>query len=83
MSEILERIGLGAEDLACGFHVPLDPVSREALERDPGRRSKLYNNCSGKHAGMLCLARSEGWPVRGRLVPWPPLPPPWRDPPPP
>jgi L-asparaginase II len=62
---ILERIGLGAEDLACGYHPPLDPVSRAALEREPERRSKLYNNCSGKHAGMLCLARSEGWPVAG------------------
>ena len=25
----------------------------------------LYNNCSGKHAGMLALALSEGWPVEG------------------
>jgi len=63
--EILERIDLSPEDLACGFHPPKDPASLEALARDPGRRSKLYNNCSGKHAGMLCLARSEGWPIRG------------------
>jgi L-asparaginase II len=63
--EILDRIGLAAEDLACAFHLPSDPASRESLERNPGSRSKLYNNCSGKHAGMLCLALSEGWPVRG------------------
>ena len=25
----------------------------------------MYNNCSGKHAGMMCLAISEGWPVAG------------------
>ncbi len=65
VSGILERIGLRPEDLACGFHPPADPESRALLEREPERRSKLYNNCSGKHAGMLCLARSEGWPVRG------------------
>lgn len=62
---ILERIGFGAADLACGWHMPKDPASRERLERDPALRSKLYNNCSGKHAGMLCMARSEGWPARG------------------
>ena len=28
-------------------------------------KSPLYNNCSGKHAGMLALARSEGWPIEG------------------
>jgi len=65
VTEILERIGLGADDLACGWHLPRDPASRERLERDPAQRSRLYNNCSGKHAGMLCMARSEGWPVRG------------------
>ncbi|HET8528282.1 MAG TPA: asparaginase [Gaiellaceae bacterium] len=30
--------------------------------RPPG---KLYNNCSGKHAGMLALCRAHGWPTRG------------------
>src|SRR5205085_12449815 len=29
------------------------------------QRSPVYNNCSGKHAGMLALARAEGWPVDG------------------
>ena len=35
------------------------------MRAHPERRSALYNNCSGKHAGMLCLARSEGWPIEG------------------
>ena len=26
---------------------------------------KLYNNCSGKHAGMLALCRARGWPTQG------------------
>jgi L-asparaginase II len=63
--QILQRIGSAARDLACGYHLPLDPTSRAHLETHPRQRSKLYNNCSGKHAGMLCLARSEGWPIRG------------------
>jgi L-asparaginase II len=63
--DILDRIGLTADDLACGFHPPADPEARERIERQLDSHSKLYNNCSGKHAGMLCLARSEGWPIRG------------------
>ena len=57
---ILERLGLSPAHLACGYHEPLDPESRVLLAADPGARSPLYNNCSGKHAGMLCLALSEG-----------------------
>jgi L-asparaginase II len=34
---------------------------REAGEV-PGR---IHNNCSGKHAGMLALARHHGWPLAG------------------
>ena len=73
VKEILARIGLDAEHLACGFHMPQDPESRTMLERHPEKRSKLYNNCSGKHAGMLCLALSESWPVRGYEQPDHPL----------
>ena len=32
-------------------------------------RSPLYNNCSGKHAGMVALAKAEGWPVAGYTRP--------------
>ena len=62
---ILGRLGLSDRDLACGFHEPLDPVSLADIRAHPESRSPLYNNCSGKHAGMLCLALSEGWPTSG------------------
>ncbi|HTM57344.1 MAG TPA: asparaginase [Candidatus Udaeobacter sp.] len=62
---ILGRIGQDESALACGYHDPLDPVSLEYVRSHPEARSPVYNNCSGKHAGMLCLALSEGWPVRG------------------
>jgi L-asparaginase II len=70
---ILDRLGLKDSDLVCGYHEPLDPVAREHLARHPEARSNLYNNCSGKHAGMLCLARSEGWPIAGYERPEHPL----------
>ena len=41
------------------------PIARARLAAHPEERSALYNNCSGKHAGMLCLALSEGWPTSG------------------
>jgi L-asparaginase II len=65
VSGILERIGLADRHLACGYHEPIDPESLAHVRSHPEDRSPLYNNCSGKHAGMLCLALSEGWPVEG------------------
>jgi len=45
----LERLGLSEDDLECGAHAPYaDPA---------GTVRALANNCSGKHAGMLTLAR--------------------------
>ena len=66
---ILDRLGLTEGHLACGYHEPLDPISLEHLRSHPEARSSVYNNCSGKHAGMLCLAVSEGWPVEGYHLP--------------
>jgi len=65
VSGILERIGATPELLVCGYHDPDDSESRDELFRGSVPRSALYNNCSGKHAGLLALAISEGWPVEG------------------
>ena len=62
---LLSRIGRSSADLACGYHEPMDAESLEDVRRDPSLRSPIYNNCSGKHAGMLALARAEGWPAAG------------------
>lgn len=62
---MLQKIGVEAEALACGSHAPFHGDSRRALAEaglEPGR---LHNNCSGKHIGMLALARSRGWDVHG------------------
>ena len=47
-------------------------ATEDDLELGPqeGRPSRLiYNNCSGKHAGMLALCRAHGWPTRGYRLP--------------
>jgi len=65
VSGILERIGASPQHLVCGFHEPLDPEALAAVRARPELRSPLYNNCSGKHAGMVALAIAEGWAVEG------------------
>lgn len=55
-SAMLAKAGLGADALECGTHWPgLDTAARE-LAASGGQPGALHNNCSGKHAGFLCLA---------------------------
>jgi len=59
----LQRIGCGEGDLRCGPHTPLaDHVAKDYQARGV-RLSPAYSNCSGKHTGMLVLARHHGWPI--------------------
>lgn len=52
------------------------PAEEDELElgpqdgRPPGR---IYNNCSGKHAGMLALCRAHGWDSDGYRLPGHPV----------
>ncbi|MFD2614086.1 asparaginase [Paenibacillus gansuensis] len=54
---ILHRLGLGEEKLQCGAHLPYDVQSSHDLLRSGGHACTVHNNCSGKHAGMLALAK--------------------------
>jgi L-asparaginase II len=62
---LLRRIGAGEEELACGAHWPFDEDATRALRAAGARPTRLHNNCSGKHAGMLTLSRFHGWPLAG------------------
>lgn len=62
---LLRRLGLGEEALACGPHVPFHEETAQRLRAEGRPPGRLHNNCSGKHAGMLALARSNGWPTAG------------------
>src|SRR5439155_25242495 len=62
--ELLGKIGCSERDLLCGPHPPLsEPVAQEYQTRGL-RLTAVYSNCSGKHAGMLALARHPGWPTQ-------------------
>lgn len=62
---ILKKIGADEETLACGPHIPLGKNAAEILARSGREPTRIHNNCSGKHAGMLALARFFGWPLLG------------------
>jgi L-asparaginase II len=56
---MLTKAGLDASALACGTHWPSSQAAAFALARTGGP-SALHNNCSGKHAGFLCVACAMG-----------------------
>jgi L-asparaginase II len=62
---LLAKAGLDERALACGAHWPLSAAAGRALAREGVEPSALHNNCSGKHAGFLCVACAAGLPVAG------------------
>lgn len=65
VQRILDRIGASEDDLRCGPHAVPHIPSRDALIRAGLSPTRIYNNCSGKHAGMLALARVLEAPLDG------------------
>lgn len=61
----LARIGCSEADLACGGHLPGHVPAAEALLRAGGAVRPVHDNCSGKHAGFLTVARHLGHPTQG------------------
>lgn len=53
----LSELGLGDDDLRCGAHMPRDPEALKEITCSDGAPRQVHNNCSGKHAGFLTLAR--------------------------
>jgi L-asparaginase II len=53
----LKKLGLSYLDLECGIHAPSHADSAYELVRTGKKFSTIHNNCSGKHTGMLCLAK--------------------------
>src|SRR5215467_14497601 len=59
VERMLAKAGLLPSDLRCGVHWPIAQAAAAAVARS-GAPSALHNNCSGKHAGFLCVARAIG-----------------------
>jgi L-asparaginase II len=57
---MIERIGLTEAHLRCGAHLPFYEKEAERMQRAGEYPTQLHNNCSGKHAAMLALAKHLG-----------------------
>ena len=57
---MLTKLGLTVDDYECGSHFPSDTLTRHRMIREEQEAQPLHNNCSGKHAGMLALAKHLG-----------------------
>jgi L-asparaginase II len=69
VAAMLERIGATVDDLRCGVQSPSYEPAAAALAARGEAPTQLHHNCSGKHAGILALARVLGAPLEGYLEP--------------
>jgi L-asparaginase II len=60
---MLGKIGLPESALKCGAHEPYSADVARDLIRKSEQPTPLQNNCSGKHAAMLALAKHVGAPI--------------------
>lgn len=67
--DALQRAGLMPELLRCGAHAPYDRDTAEALVTAGEEPRAIHNNCSGKHSGMLSLAKHLGFSLDDYLDP--------------
>jgi L-asparaginase II len=76
--QLLEKIDEPESSLQCGTHIPSDEDVYAELLRDGKSPKPIRNNCSGKHAAMLGLAKflgeqldtylDPGHPVQERIL---------------
>ncbi|MBI1851841.1 MAG: asparaginase [Planctomycetes bacterium] len=66
---ILGKAGVPIDAMLCGAHSPLNETAAAALVRAGEKPTALHNNCSGKHAGMLALAKHLGAPLADYVNP--------------
>ncbi len=64
---MLDKIGLDADALRCGFAEPLDKEASARLALGLEEKSPVQCECSGKHAGMLAVCAHEGYPLDSYL----------------
>ncbi|HEV8592852.1 MAG TPA: asparaginase [Pyrinomonadaceae bacterium] len=57
VTQMLAKTGLSEPFLRCGSHLPFNEKEAERMLREHELPTQLHNNCSGKHAAMLALAK--------------------------
>jgi L-asparaginase II len=67
--QLLRRAGVPETALGCPADLPMHPEERRTARRP----SRIFHNCSGKHAGMLVACQRSGLELDGYLRPAHPL----------
>src|SRR5665213_318090 len=65
---ILAKAGIAETCYECGAHFPTARHAANDLIRAGEKPLSVHNNCSGKHAGMLALAKHLGAPLEGYVA---------------
>jgi L-asparaginase II len=65
--DLLEHAGIPESALECGAHWPYYEPAASVARRAMEQPLPVFNNCSGKHAGMLAAARALGAPLETYL----------------
>jgi L-asparaginase II len=66
---MLAKAGYDEGALECGAHWPLGEDEARALARSGRTPTALHNNCSGKHAGFVCLSCAMRVNPKGYVAP--------------
>jgi L-asparaginase II len=67
--DLLAHAGIDESALQCGAHWPYDEAAAGAVRREMAEPLAVFNNCSGKHSGMLAAARVLQAPLGSYLEP--------------
>lgn len=67
VQSMLDKLASSESDFECGCHWPSRAEASYALAGEGKQPNQLHNNCSGKHAGMLGLAKLLGTPLQGYI----------------
>lgn len=57
VKNMLNKVNSSHQKLECGLHLPKHPQTKKKILKNKLRLNSLYNNCSGKHVGMLALSK--------------------------
>ena len=60
----LKKINLKISDLKCGIHNPIHQLSSNKLYLSGKKPNQIYNNCAGKHLGMITTCIVNNFPIK-------------------
>ena len=63
----LKKVNLKISDLKCGIHNPIHQESSNKLYLSGKQPNQIYNNCAGKHLGMLTSCIANNFPIKNYL----------------